>query len=220
MSEEFRPFNQETDPNYNREGGVVPVPGSNLAKEMSKFEQFPSKWTHGTAGPGNPYVYRPFPKMLYRAERVDGQIKCGAAPPDPYAQWRDHRELERAQEAAERFTEKCQRIVRDEVEMSRAFEDGWRNSPQEAIDFVKGRDRAVSDATAHREFEDRNMSDAAKAEIRAAKDAVGGEHVPEVPRAPVSSPAERIQLCGAPTAAGTPCTNRAKSGGRCGKHAA
>lgn len=71
---ESRPFNIETHPDYNREPGVLIVPGSNFVKEVSKFEQFHTRYTAGTNGPGNPYVYRPFPKMVYRAQRWNGTM--------------------------------------------------------------------------------------------------------------------------------------------------
>jgi hypothetical protein len=179
---EFKPFSQETHPDYNREPGLVPVPGSNFSKEMAKFEQFHSKWTMGSS-PGNPYTYRPYPKMLYRAQHWNGKVCCMAAPPDP-AEFRDPQEFNRAEEAARKFTERCQRIVRDATEHARAAEDGWRESPQEAVEYLLSRDRERSTATAERNWQDRNMSEQAKREIAAEIEAVGGEHLPEIPEAP------------------------------------
>lgn len=173
------PLNQETRLDYNREPGIVIVEGSPYAREMEKFEQFPSKYGQN---PGNPYVYRPFPKMLYRAARYEGNVVCMAAPPDP-AFFKDGRDYERAEAAARKFTESCQRIVNDEVEYSRAREMGWCDSPSEAVEFVHGRDRADSTAQAERNYQDRNMSDAAKAEARAALERNDGRHLPSVPEA-------------------------------------
>ena len=181
MTETYKPMNMETDPRYNTEGGVVVVPGSNYAKEMEKFEQFPSKFG---SRPGNPYAYRPFPKMLYRAEHWNGKATCMAAEPNP-VEYSDPREWERHQELARRFTEKCQRIVNDEREMQAAMENGWREGPLEAVEYLLGRDKDVSTATAHRHFEDRNMSEKAKAEIKAAEEEAGGAHIPEIPAKPI-----------------------------------
>jgi len=178
MSEEIV-RNQETDPRYNTEPGLAVVYGSAYQREMRKFEQFPySQWAGGD--PGNPYVYRPFPKMLYKAERYNGAVVCMAAPPDSH-DFTDNRAYERAQEAARRFTEKCQRVVNDEREYARAREEGWQESPQEAVEHVHRRDAAVSEAAAHRAYEDRNMSPAAKEEI-AAVEAKTDDHVAEVPQ--------------------------------------
>ena len=178
MSEDYKPFNQHSDPQYNREAGIVVVPGSNYAKEMTKFEQFPSKYTAGSQ-PGNPYRYRPFPKMLYRAQHWNGARACMAAPPDP-VDFRDPRDFERAEEAARKFTEKCQRIVQDESEYQKAFEDSWRESPKEAIEALEARDRGIANATAERNWQDRNMGEQAKLEAAEAVAAVGGEHLPEI----------------------------------------
>lgn len=175
---EFRPTNQETDPELNREPGIVIVEGSNLQKEMRKWEQFPSKWT-GSAGPGNPYTYRPFPKMLYRAEHWQGAIRCMAAPPDP-GEFKDPREFERAEAAAAKFTEKCQKVVNDDREYQMAMESGWRESAKEATEHLEQRDRDYATLAAQRNYEDRNMSEPAKREIAKAVEAAEG-HVAEIP---------------------------------------
>lgn len=175
---EYRPFSQETHPEYNQEPGLVLIPGSFTVREHSKWEQFPSKYTVGTS-PGNPYTYRPFPKMLYRADRYNGQIVCMGAPPDP-SEFKDPREAERAEEHARRFTEKCQLIVRDEAELSRAMESGWRETPQEAVEHVLARDRVVAQETAERQYQDRNMSERARREADLVVAESGGEHQPEI----------------------------------------
>lgn len=171
--------NQENDPRYNREPGIALVPGSPYNHEMAKFEQHHGPITAGTTGPGNPYVYRPYPKMLYRAEHYQGKACCMAAEPDSYL-FKDDREYGRALIEAQRFTERCQRIVKSEEERSRAMESGWRESPEEAVDYLLGRDRARSTATAERNYEDRNMSPQAKAEADLVIAESGGEHQPEI----------------------------------------
>ena len=188
---DFIPHNQDTDPELNRKPGVILVPGSNFVNEVAKFEQWPSKFTVGTQ-PGNPYRYRPFPKMVYRAQRFNGSPTCFAPEPDPL-DYRDPREAERAQLSAQKFNQQCQRIVNDEQELQRACEDNWRESPQEAVECLIERDKARNVEVAHREYDDRNMSDAAKREIRAAKAAAEGEPVPEVKAAPVRKPTYTIR---------------------------
>jgi len=177
---EYRPRNQETDERYNREPGIALVPGSAYLRELAQFEQFHSRFTAGVdAGPGNPYSYRPFPKMVYRAEHHNGKVCCMAAPPDPN-EYRDGREYERAAALADRFTEKCQRIVQDQTEYSRAMEDGWREGPAEAIAHVLQRDRVVADETAERNYQDRNVGAGARREMAEVERATGGEHQPEI----------------------------------------
>jgi hypothetical protein len=175
----YRPFNQETDPSMNAEPGIALVPGSRFLHEVSKHEQFAGRYTQGTNGPGNPYVYRPFPKMVYRAEHWNGKVCCMAARPDP-TEFKDTREAERAEVMAQHFTEKCQKTVRDETELARAMESGWRETPAEAVEHVLARDRAEADATAERNYQDRNMSAAARREVAEVEAAAGGEHQPEI----------------------------------------
>ena len=190
MPDEYKPLNQETDPNYNVKPGIIKTPGSKLALEMEKFEQFPSAW--GT-NPGNPYRYREFPKMVFKAQKING--KPFVMMPDPQRfDYRSRDEFKAAHEQKQRFDSECQRIVKDEREHSRALEDGWRDSPDDAIAFVNDRDDQISRATAEREYADRNVSEAAAAEIKAAKDAVGNEHLPEIPEQPTVK--RRCGKCG------------------------
>lgn len=179
--EEYRPRSQDTDPEYNQKGGVVVVPGSPLAKEMERWEQFPSKWGQN---PGNPYVKREFPLMVYRAQKISG--KPFIQMPEPMThdfQTRDSYKAALAKK--ESFDRGCQRVVQDETELSRAMEDGWRPTPDEAISHALSRDESVARAAAEREYADSRLSEAAQAEVKAAKEAVGGEHLPEIPEKPI-----------------------------------
>lgn len=168
--------NQETHPAFNREPGVAVIPGSPFAREMAKFESFPV----GGFSAGNPYRYRPFPKMLYRAERWNGSPACMAAPPNPW-EMENVDKLRHLQNLAEKFTERCQMIVQDDREMQKAMESGWRESPEEAVAYLVQRGKDVSLLDAHREYEDRNLSEAAKNEVREERAARGGDPVPEMP---------------------------------------
>lgn len=174
-------FNEESNPMFNsRESGLVIVPGSNYANEMEKFEQFPSRYG---GSPGNPYQYRPFPKMLYRAEFWKGKAVCMAAPPDPL-EYPNPSEFQRVEEAARRFSESCQLIVKGEVEYQRAMENGYRESPDEAVSYLLSRRAAQGQAAAERAYADRGMSEAAQAEAKAASVEHfdnEGEHLAAVP---------------------------------------
>jgi len=183
MSQEFKSLNQEDPRNteYNQKGGIIVVPGSPTAREYEKWEQFNSKWGQN---PGNPYKYREFPRMLYKADRING--KPFVMFPDPVAYDYPTRDaFKAAMERKKSFDRNCQMIVKDESEMSRAVEAGWRPTVEEAIAHALKRDEAVSTATAEREYADRNASEAAQREIRAAKEAVGNEHLPEIPEKPI-----------------------------------
>ncbi len=172
----YRPSNQERDNLYNREPGIVVIPGSNYANEMQKFEQFPSKYGNN---PGNPYVYRPYPKMIYKAQEWRGKVACMAAPVDP-TEFPNPAEFARMEEAAARFTERCCRIVADEAEHLSAKADGWRDHPTEALTAGLERQRSLATAAAERAYDDRNIGELARREVAAKVAEVGGEHLPEI----------------------------------------
>ena len=111
-----------------------------------------------------PYEYQPFPKMVYKArERADGTIVCMEANSDGEHQRSDYE------------------FANDERELRRLMEAGYRSSPLEAIELAKAKLRKIADATAHRHYEDRNLSEAAQAEAKAVDDATP-EQVPEIPK--------------------------------------
>lgn len=180
MSERFNP---ESDPAWNRDPGIVVVPGSNYAKERAKFEQFPTAF----GSPGNPYVYREFPKMMYRAEVYQGRIACGATVADS-GEFANPNEYNRQDEAAQRFSRRCQREVKDEREQQIAMESGWRTTQAEAVAYLEARQKAQGQAAAERTYQDRNLSEPAKAEAKAAELQhfnETGRHLEAVPEKPV-----------------------------------
>jgi hypothetical protein len=87
-------------------------PYSELGRELRKWEQFPS--AYGPAG--NPYVFRAYPKMLYRAQRrPNGQFACMLPAPTPY-DFANAGEYERAVLLKDTFDKSCTCIVGDESE--------------------------------------------------------------------------------------------------------
>jgi len=114
-----------------------------------------------------PYVFEMFPKMLFKAaKRATGGPWIVVDPLD------------------ERFSAANQITVQNENEMERAIRDGWCMTPQEAVARQLGFEKDISDAAAHRAYEDRNMSASAKAEIAAAEEATS-DHVAEVVQKPI-----------------------------------
>ena len=142
---------------------VVINPESEYGKELARWN-----------------VKRPFsafPRMLYMArKRPDGVVSvCETndalfTGPDRVAH----------PGAAEAFNATCQKTVNSEAEMAFALEQGWRATPKEALERFEAKERSIGDVAAHRAYEDRNMSDAAKAEAKAVEDSTP-EHVAEIP---------------------------------------
>jgi hypothetical protein len=136
--------------------GVVITPESELGKEMAK-------WERPERGGTRPYVYVPFPRMLYKArKRPDGRVMCM----DP---------------ADESFSAQCWFVVQNELELEKAHREGWRDSPKEALDYFEGLERDIARAAAERAYSDQRLTEKARAEAAAAE-AETPEHVPDIPR--------------------------------------
>jgi hypothetical protein len=119
-----------------------------------------------------PYRHQDFPMMLYMAQtRPDGIVSVGEVADAVFGG---------APGAAEAWTRRCQMIVASERELAEALERGWRKTQGEAMQRHRAKDEYVADAAAHRAYEDRNMSEAAQAEAKAAEQSTE-EHVAEVP---------------------------------------
>lgn len=114
---------------------------TDYAKEMNRWNQ--------------PYVYREFPKMLFRG----------------------------ATTTAGRVTVE-QRIVATDGEQEQAGRDGWRSNPQVAQDEETRRQEAIGTAAAERAYTDRQLSGRAQAEAAAADQAAGAKHLGEIKERP------------------------------------
>lgn len=118
---------RDTDPNWTRE------------KELAYWNQ--------------PYVFRPYPKMLYRGRTLpNGSLEVD------------------------------QRIVGSETEEAQAAAIAWVPNPQTATEAEIRRLEEVGTAAAERGWADRRLSAAAQAEA-AAEDATTAKHLGEIPEA-------------------------------------
>mgnify|MGYP001610618556 CR=1 FL=1 len=132
--------------------------------DISPYGQEMRKWnTPKRDGGYNANGYEEFPRMLYKARRREtgGPIVCV----DP----RD-----------EAFSASNQTTVRNEEELQRALSQGWRKSPQEAIEYADRFDSEMARAAAHRIFEDKRLSEKAKIEAHDADEAAGLDHLPAI----------------------------------------
>lgn len=187
---------------------VLINPESEETKERAKWEMFHSQWTPGGLQPGNPYrkgnVYgkagAEYPKMLYKAQRIPGNGKWATSMDVPeYFGFRTDDEWRRACERAERFTASCQLTVNTEAEHARAREEGYRDTPKEAVDFQHALEKEMGDAAANRNWHERNMSEKALAE-RDAAEAEHFGHLPEIPEKPIVRRVKKGKGSSAPAA--------------------
>ncbi len=161
-------------------------PESNGAKEEAKWEQHFTSKTVGGLRPGNAYVYRPFPKMIYCARQTaSGKWSVGETHPSIVG-FQDHNNWSRACEAADRFNTTTNKIVNSESELTQALEsgEGWRESPEDALAYRASLDREISNAAAERAYDDRRMSEKAQSERKAYEKEHFG-HAPEIPEKPL-----------------------------------
>lgn len=167
---------------------------SALGQELAKHEQHVGRITQT---PGNPYVFRPFPKMVYRAAKLHGQIRCMAGAPDVFlfngqSAMADY---DRACQEVERFNMQCQLTVTDERELTKAYESGWRDTPVLALEHAEQIEQDIARASAETAHAAQGMSKKAKRELAAA-DASTSAHVTDV----VGTPKARRGRAAAKTA--------------------
>lgn len=151
----------------------------------AEFEQFPSEATFKVhKQPGNPYQYREYPAMVFRARKDrSGKFAVGAEiPPEWTFATRDL--YDRAKEQAHQFAAGNQRVVKSDAERAAAHREGWRDSPEEALELAQAERTEVSNETAQRHHEERSMSEAARAEA-AQFDAENPGHQPVIPEQPI-----------------------------------
>lgn len=161
-------------------------PNTPQAKEAAKWEQHHTQHTIGSQ-PGHPYVYREYPRMLFKAARLsNGKWAVAEPEPRPFG-FRDANEYDRACMEARAFTSSCQCEVRDDAEKKARTEsgEGWRESASEALAWREALEKEISTAAAESAYQDRNMGEQARAE-RAKFEREKSEagilgHTPEIP---------------------------------------
>lgn len=159
--------------------GRVISPTSEEGKELQKWEQFNSHWNGEVIPAGNPYVFRPYPAMLYRAIKKDnGKVVCMEPAPNPY-HYTNINDFQRAELMAEAFTKSCQKIVHSESDEALARGQGWCKTPQAALDAFETAEQAIGTAAAEANAAVLRMTERAKAEHEAAENSTH-EHVTDV----------------------------------------
>lgn len=133
---------------------VIIAPGTKYADEVLKHE-FDDFRIGAERGKRGPRVFQEFPKMVYKAGRNEvGKIEI----------------LER-------------HVVQNADEERNLASRGFRGGQQEALDLCGAEARELAKLAANRAYQERTMSDAARAEAEAYEASVD-EHVAEIPEAP------------------------------------
>jgi hypothetical protein len=151
--------------------GIVISPSSELGRELRKWEQHHTIYSideNGESRPGNSYVFRPYPRMLYKAFERNGQMKCLDSLPEPTILWTAE-QYNQACLLTETFNAKCTRTVGSEDEQHKAEAEGWRLTPQDALAYAESLQQDIAQAAAEAAYSAQRMSDAAQAELKQAE---------------------------------------------------
>lgn len=144
---------------------VVINPHSDLGKELRKWEQHQTELVPRGTRPGNPYVYRPFPKMVYKAVKTPtGKVVCMPALPQTTG-FRDHNEYLMAYAEVESLQRQCFKTVDSDDALRVSQGQGWCDSPADAIAQFEKEERAAGDAAAEAAFLAKRMTEQARAEF-------------------------------------------------------
>jgi hypothetical protein len=148
------------------------------------------------------YVFQPYPKYLFNAGWLRANEQYLNALTLRGRRGADDSERERIIKDAEVAREACMRRV-EGPEEERLLGAGWCETPQQAVERQEQFDRAVAEAAATSNWDDRNLSALAKRE-REAADAASDGHLTEVPRTPVKRSHSKQRGRGRPRKVGVP----------------
>lgn len=153
-------------PQYLYHDGARVSAESALGKELLKWERKPD-WTPEK---------NQLPRMLYRAQhRPDGRRSVGEVLDSVCGGYPG---------AAEQWSRRCQITVNTEAELSRAYEQGWKDHPKDALEALEAKDNTESNLTAERHYKDARMSEMAQREAAAA-DHTTLRQLPSIPETPL-----------------------------------
>lgn len=137
-----------------------------------------------------PYVFRAFPKMLYSAGYEAACLEYDQACLIP-ARGSEEGDRDAAMRIAQRKKDVAVKTVLTQTEEDAWIGRGWFVSPTAAVDAAKAQQREMATVAAHRAYEDRNMGDQAKAEIRAFDDQAEA-FVTEIPARQKPGPRKKV----------------------------
>jgi hypothetical protein len=161
------------------DGGDETPDGATLHAEKN------APWVNGMYSAYRPPPYTPqfYPKWLFTADwlRADEQWRNALALRGRRGQNEDERE--RIIKDADEARAACMRLVQGPEE-ERGLGSLWHETPGKAVEAREAQARAIAEAAAISNWDDRRMGATAKAE-REALDAASETHLTDVPRTPI-----------------------------------
>jgi hypothetical protein len=155
---------------------IVISPESELGKELAKWEQHQTHYVGFGQSPGNPYVFRPYPRMVYKAS-LDPNGKALVLAPEPVRQrYLTDEAYFQAVAASDALTQANQRTVHSETEYEQARREGWREDPKAALAHYEQLQQEIATAAAEAAHAAQRMTSKAQEE-RKKRDASTDKHV-------------------------------------------
>lgn len=161
--------------------GVLFNPVGAYASEVRRWEQHHTQYSmtpEGNSEPGHPYVFQPYPRMVYRAHLKQGKAICMEGAPHPY-NYRSQGELEMAVLQNDSFNRSCYMVVQNDAEYEKERGRGWRDDPLEAIAYLEALEQDIGNAAAEAAAASKRMTATAQRD-HAAAEASTHEHVVDV----------------------------------------
>ena len=168
------------------------TPDSEEGKELLKWEQYPSNWNGEHIPAGNPYVYREYPRMLYKAVERNGRVTCLEPTPSPYT-YATAQEYDRAVMLNEHQNRECTCTVHSAREHAAKTSSGWRDTPTEALKHYESIQQEMARVAAEVAYDVQRMSEKARAEHKAATDATEHQVTDIVPKRKGRKPGPRAK---------------------------
>jgi uncharacterized protein (DUF4415 family) len=176
---------------------IIHNPSGATSEELRKWEQHNTIYAmtpDGDFKPGNPYVFRPYPKMLFMAKTnpKTGKMSVGEVQPAPWL-YTNMQDLERDTNFVEGFNRQCQKIVQNEDEDLKAQGQGWCEKQDEALRRAEKHYEDMAEEAARVHYQVARMGEKARAEFKEA-DASTSQHILDVkPKRKRGRPAKGVK---------------------------
>jgi hypothetical protein len=182
---------------------IIHNPSGATSDELRKWEQHNTIYAmtpDGDFKPGNPYVFRPYPKMLFKATKnpKTNKMSVGEVQPAPWL-YTNMQDLERDTNFVEGFNRQCQKIVQNEDEHLKAKGQGWCDLQEDALAQAEREYEAMAEEAARVHYQVARMGELAKREFNEA-DRATSKHILDVkPKRKRGRPAKGVESVEIPT---------------------
>lgn len=133
-----------------------------------------------------PLGFVPFPRMIYKARKhANGKVYVQMVEPS-MADFTNVAQYQAACLQINAFNRSCYRIVNSDEELKKAKEEGWREGPQQALDYFEGLEQDIARAAAETNWAVARMGPVAQRELAEADAVADAQHVTDLRGRPKS----------------------------------